>query len=151
MDPFQLLPGEILYRNEKETERIIGEIGGFMPMIGKLPAPKVPPPPVFEPQPDRKFLGLMVSGHITALIKMEDGHVYAVRPGAKIPNSEWTLVYVDNTKIILRRGGEKLPKEVTIPLEGSTSQIENNTSSNFGGASENFKIQPSLTHHRRRR
>lgn len=143
-DPFGLLPNEIRYRTKQETERIVGQIGGFLP-VRDLPEKKPKAPPIFESQPDRKYIGLIVAGGIIGMIKMEDGRIYSLQPGEQIPRSEWSLAYIDSTKAIIRRGGDKLPKEVILPIQGlenTNSKVKIRAQPNQEVPRSRMKIQP---------
>jgi hypothetical protein len=81
-----------------------------------------PPTPVFEEeqlevQPYRRLAGILVGETVSAILIMENGEPHIVKPGYRIPNSEWTVVSIDQDKAILRRGGSKKPNEITVRLE----------------------------------
>jgi hypothetical protein len=59
----------------------------------------------------------VVGDSVLALIDMGNGTTELIRPGQRIPGSEWTVVSIDEEKAILRRGGNRLPRQVTVRLE----------------------------------
>jgi bifunctional DNA-binding transcriptional regulator/antitoxin component of YhaV-PrlF toxin-antitoxin module len=80
----------------------------------ELPADEVAE--VIEPQPFRRLAGIMVGDSVLAIIDMGDGNLQIVRPGQQIPGTEWTVASIDEEKAVLRRSGNKKPKEVVVPL-----------------------------------
>ena len=136
---FSLLPTEAKFNKEQTAARLVGELGGFG-MFYEPPPPKPDLEETIEPQPRRRLAGVLLGASVIALIEMEDGKVYDVRPGSKIPNSEWTVVSIDEERAILRRGGTKLPKQVEVRLEsrpigsgGGNSGGGNTGGGNTGG------------------
>lgn len=115
-DAFALLPTEVVYERAQVAARVVGEQGNFALFY-------TPPPPAqdvtetFEPQPYRRLSGVLLGDGVLALIEMEDGRTYDVRPGMQIPNSEWTVVSIDTDKAILRRAGDKRPNRIAVRLE----------------------------------
>jgi hypothetical protein len=121
-DPFALMPIEENYERRQQAERFLGEQGGFQSVLLDPPddtdttvAPEV------EPQPHRRLAGILYGESVLAIIDMGDGRaLQIVRPGQKVPGSEWTVVSIDQEKAILHRGGRKLPHEVVVRLESKT-------------------------------
>ena len=127
-DPFALLAEERAYDINQASERILAESGGFV-------FDYVPPDPpadttIVEPQPYRRLAGVIVGESVLALIDMGDGRLEIIRPGQRIPNSEWMVVSIDEEKAILRRGGNRLPREIIVRLE---SPPYNPQGGGFGG------------------
>lgn len=115
-DPFALLPKERGYEQQQEMERVFGSIGGFTVLTTRTTEPE-PPLPVTEPQPYRRLAGIVVGDSVVAIIDMGNGQTEIVRPGQKIPNTEWTVASIDEEKAVLTRGGNTLPKRIIVKLE----------------------------------
>ncbi|CAN5690310.1 hypothetical protein BH11ARM2_BH11ARM2_10170 [soil metagenome] len=115
-DPFALLPNEKGYEAQQETERVFGEMNGFTVLTTRTSEPE-PPLPVTEPQPYRRLAGIVVGDSVVAIIEMGDGQTEIIRPGQKIPNTEWTVASIDEEKAVLARGGNRLPKRIIVHLE----------------------------------
>ncbi len=116
-DPFALTGEEKNFDQAQTAERILAG-GGFDQMHYEEPEDKEATLEI-EPQPPRRLLGVIVGDAVLALIDMGDGRPSPelIRPGTKIPNSEWTVVSIDGDKAVLRRPGNKLPREITVKLE----------------------------------
>ncbi len=114
-DMFALMPEERSYEVSQSSERFVSEAGGFS-FDYEEPAPKNDVE-VLEPQPYRRLAGVIVGESVLALIDMGDGRLEIIRPGQRIPNSEWTVVSIDEEKAILRRAGNRLPRQVIVRLE----------------------------------
>jgi hypothetical protein len=114
-DPFALLAEERAFDINQSGERLLAESGGFS-FDYEPPVPK-DDTVIQEPQPYRRLAGVIVGESVLALIDMGDGRLEIIRPGQRIPNSEWTVVSIDEEKAILRRGGNKLPRQVVVRLE----------------------------------
>ncbi len=114
-DPFALLPEERGFEISQSSERILADMGGFR--FDYEPPVDTAPVEVVEPQPYRRLAGVIVGESVLALIDMGDGRLEIIRPGQRIPNSEWTVVSIDEDKAILRRGGNKLPRQIIVRLE----------------------------------
>lgn len=126
-DPFALLGPEATFERQQQRERFFSDSGGFFGSEFELPDPAADLPPQVEPQPFRRLAGILVGDGITALIQMEDGVIYDVRPGNRIGASPWVVVSIDNEKLVMRRDGNVLPREVTV-------RIEEDITRNVGGA-----------------
>lgn len=115
-DPFALMAEERAFHINQSSERVLSENGGFTMDYVE------PPPPdtteVIEPQPYRRLAGVIVGESVLGLIDMGDGRpLEIIRPGQRIPNSEWTVVSIDEEKAILRRSGNRLPRQIVVRLE----------------------------------
>lgn len=121
-DPFALLAMEGVFEKNQQRERMVSEVeGGFWPVYYEEPPRQREEIEITEPQPRRRLAGIVLSPTgVGALIEMEDGRTYEVRPGSRIPNSEWVVVSVDQDKAVLRRGGNRLPKVIIVTLEPGT-------------------------------
>jgi len=116
-DPFALRSDERQYETRQEAERIIGTLGGFSDNQFQPRGDEQKPAPVIEPQPYRRLAGIVVGDSVLALIDMGNGTTELVRPGQKIPGTEWTVVSIDEEKAVLRRSGNVLPHQITVRLE----------------------------------
>lgn len=112
-DSFALQPKERAYERSQTIERVFGDMGGFT--VEFTPAEEKIVVPQVEPQPYRRLAGVIVGDSVMALIDMGDGKLTLISPGQKV--GEWTVVSIDSEKAVLRRGGNKLPHEVTARLE----------------------------------
>lgn len=115
-DPFALLGEERAFEVSQSSERFLSESGGFRFDY------EAPTPPadndILEPQPYRRLAGVIVGESVLALIDMGDGrNLEIIRPGQRIPNSEWTVVSIDEEKAILKRSGNRLPRQIVVRLE----------------------------------
>lgn len=115
-DPFSLLGPEARFEREEQRDRLLQDLGGFDTMFEE-PEETVQPPAALEPQPYRRLVGILLGDGVSALIQMEDGRVYDVRPGSRVGNSPWTVVAIDNEKAILRREGDTRPNIIEVRLE----------------------------------
>lgn len=114
-DPFALLPVEANYEASQRAERFLSEAGGFT-FNYEAPEEK-DDTPVLEPQPYRRLAGVIIGENgVIALIDMGDGQTQTVRPGQKV--GEWVVVSIDPDRAVLRRPGNKLPREISVPLAG---------------------------------
>jgi hypothetical protein len=132
-DPFALEPKERNYETRQTTERLFGQNGWRVDFV---PAVETVVVPVVEPQPYRRLAGVIVGDSVLALIDMGDGQLQIIRPGQEI--NGWRVVSIDAEKAILRRGGNKLPHEVTVRLETPPSGFPGGgggTGNNPGGGS----------------
>ncbi len=130
---FNLRSAERDYDNVQAMERVNTTQGPFS-IIYQAPEDKTPIS-VLEPQPYRRLSGIVIGEAVTALIEMGDGSTLLIHPGEKIPNSEWYVVSIDEEKAVLRRGGNKLPKQIVVRLESAPVGVGPNASQgggNFG-------------------
>ena len=117
-DPFRLFSKEATFEVGQQRERLAGDLGGWSTLIYEEPAPKpdISEMPV-EPQPRRRLAGVLLGDGASALLEMEDGNIYDVRPGSRV--GEWTVLSIDGDKCVLYRDPSKRPSEVTVYLDGS--------------------------------
>lgn len=116
-DPFSLKPGEQRYEADQRVLRFLQDAGGFTVMFEppeEKPDDSMVP---LEPQPYRRLSGILVGDSVHAIIELEGGRTEIVRPGTKIPNTEWTVVSIDGEKAVLRRPGNRRPNEIVVRLE----------------------------------
>jgi hypothetical protein len=115
-NPFALTQEEKDYELQQASERLLTSAGGFS-LQYQPPAETDTVLPQVEPQPYRRLAGIVVGDSVLAIIDLGDGRTEIIRPGMKIPNTEWTVVSIDEDKAVLRRGGKILPKEIIVRLE----------------------------------
>lgn len=116
-DPFQLTSEEQKFDKAQFAAKLFDSqrFGSEYDAIPEDVKPDLSP----EPQPYRRLAGIIVGDSILAIIEMGNGQpAQVVRPGEQIPGSEWRVVSVDPEKAVLRREGNKIPKEVVVHLEG---------------------------------
>lgn len=136
-DPFALKPSEARFEKDQETYRLFGEIGGFTTQF-EPPVEKVVEE-FPEAQPYRRLAGVVVGDSVLALIDMGDGTLQVIRPGQQIPNSEWRVVSIDQDKAVLRRSGNRTPRQVVVRLESPPPGLGGGTP---GGAPGGFPGGP---------
>lgn len=116
-DPFALMSGERAYEAEQASARVLQQSGGYT-LLFTPPAPVASEDPrPIEPQPYRRLSGILVGDSVYAIIELEGGRTEIVRPGTRIPNSEWTVVSIDHERAVLRRDGNRRPSEIVVRLE----------------------------------
>jgi hypothetical protein len=115
-DPFALKSNERAYEIEQNSARLLNDMGSWVVMY--TPAPEKPPAAglVQDPQPYRRLSGIIVGDSVYALMDT-GGQIEIIRPGMRVPNTEWTVVSIDEEKAILRRTGNKVPRQITVRLE----------------------------------
>ena len=116
-DPFSLMGVEQEYENAQRTEFFLGQAGGFGPLIGGASLAEVEVREIIEPVPLWRLSGVIIGNGVLALLDTGDV-VHEVRPGSKVPNTEWTVVSIDSDRAVLRREGNKLPREFAVNLQG---------------------------------
>ncbi|MFQ3668142.1 MAG: hypothetical protein SNJ74_08710 [Fimbriimonadaceae bacterium] len=114
-DPFALLPAELAFERSQRAERFVQESGGWS--IRYTPPEEETTQDMLEPQPYRRLAGVLVGDTVSAILIMEDGRAEIVRPGMRIPNSEWTVASIDETRAVLTRTGNRLPRQIVVNLE----------------------------------
>jgi hypothetical protein len=114
-DPFSLTKEETEFDTSQEGARAFTQLGWEMDYV---PNDQTEPVPTIEVQPYRRLSGVVVGDSVLAIIDMGEGQEpQIVRPGQRIPNSEWTVVSIDQEKAVLHRDGNILPHDVTVRLE----------------------------------
>jgi hypothetical protein len=129
-DPFALTASEKAFDTNQSTARLFSQSGGFT-LLYDVP-PEVSPAelvPVTEPQPYRRLSGIIVGDSVYAILETGTGSTEIIRPGMRIPNTEWTVVSIDTEKAVLRRSGNVLPHVVTVRLESPPPGMGGNTGS----------------------
>ena len=132
-DPFALKPAEKAFEIEQNTNRLIGQMGSWT--VEYVPEPEKSPTEglVVEPQPYRRLSGIIVGDSVYAIMDSEGGQPAEIlRPGMKVPNTDWEVASIDAEKAVLRRKGNKLPRTVTVRLETPPPGMgpQNNTGPN---------------------
>ncbi|MCB8933620.1 MAG: hypothetical protein M9921_06405 [Fimbriimonadaceae bacterium] len=133
-DPFSLKPTEQRYEAEQRVMRFLQDAGGFSIMFEP---PEEKPDDTLVPieqQPYRRLSGILVGDSVHAIIELEGGRTEIVRPGTKIPNTEWTVVSIDGEKAILRRPGNRRPNEIVVRLESPPAGQGGGRAPTGGGA-----------------
>ncbi len=115
-DPFALTSEEAAYDRQQNTERILSTMGSWKTEYVAPPDEDKTVPPE-EPQPYRRLAGVVVGDSVLAIIDMGNGQTELIRPGMKIPNSEWTVVSINEDHAILHRGGDVAPHTISVRLE----------------------------------
>jgi uncharacterized membrane protein YgcG len=114
-NPFALTADEIAFDKSQASERLLAEDGDFGARF-ELPEDKGPTIVVEEPQPYRRLSGVVIGDAVYAILE-ENGVSFIVRPGQRLPNSQWRVASIDRDKAVLIRDGDVLPKEVEVRLE----------------------------------
>lgn len=131
-NPFALSSDEIAFDKSQFAERIVIEGGNFGELYD-LPESKLPGEGiVVEQQPYRRLSGILIGDSVLAILE-ENGKSTIIRPGMLIPDTDWRVVSIDRDKAILRREGDRLPKEVEVRLEVGIPGSSGSTFSNGGG------------------
>jgi hypothetical protein len=117
-DPFALRGDEVAYDRDQESARLVASMGSFTGLYALEPERDPDADLVTEPQPYRRLSGIVVGESVYAIIDMGDGSpATIIRPGMRIPNSEWTVASIDEEKAVLTRTGNRLPRSVVVRLE----------------------------------
>ncbi len=119
-DPFALSVAERNFDRQMMSERFYSESGGSFPSLFEVKDEAVvTAPPIVEAQPYRRLSGIVIGDSVLALLEMGGGEVVLIRPGMMVPNTEWKVISIDETKAVLRRAGNRLPREITVKLEAA--------------------------------
>lgn len=131
-DPFALTDEEKKFEASQASERLLSSDGWKTEW--DEPEDKEANP-VFEPQPPRRLMGVIVGDSVYAIIDMGDGKGQVIYPGMQIPNSPWYVVSIDTDHAILRREGTTLPKQISVKLQGAAVGLGGggNGAPGFGG------------------
>lgn len=116
-DAFALLPSEATFERAQTSFRLLNDGGGFATMFTE-PEAKDDVAPVVEPLPAWRLTGVIIGNGVVALLDTGN-EVFDIRPGMKIPNSDWTVVSIDSDRAVLRRPAGKLPTVFVVPLQGA--------------------------------
>ena len=117
-DPFALTGEESVFQNDQQVEGMLAASGNYAlyiePMIED---PGTQEPPFFEPVPAWRLSGVIIGNGVMALLDTGT-RVYEIRPGMMVPGTEWQVVAIDSERALMRRAGNKLPKEFEVTLQG---------------------------------
>jgi len=120
-DPFALLPAEARYDREQAGARILNELGGFVNYY-EPPEEVQDESEIIDPQPPRRVSGIVLGEAVYAILHMGPGAPgIVVRPGTRIQEgpTTWTVVSIDEDKVVLRRDGNRRPNMVVVRLSGT--------------------------------
>jgi len=131
-DPFALKSNERAFETSQETFRLFDEIGGFTTQFTPPEEKEQAVEDTPEPQPYRRLAGVVVGDSVLALIDMGDGTLQVIRPGQQIPNSEWRVASIDGDKAVLRRSGNRTPRQVIVKLESPPPGTGGGAAGGFG-------------------
>ncbi len=115
---FAMLPAEVAFDRSQRAERLVADVGGFSLLYEEPLESEVDAAPVIEPVPAWRLSGVVIRDGVIAILDMGD-KTLDIRPGQRIPDTEWTVVSIDTERAVLRRSGTKLPRQITIPLQGT--------------------------------
>lgn len=116
-NPFALQPIEQAYEVKQTNLRVFSETGAFFPAVYEVQEEPIQIE-VNEPQPYRRLAGVIVGESVMAIIDMGAGRgTELIRPGQQIPNSPWRVISIDEEKAVLRRSGNRRPREIVVRLE----------------------------------
>lgn len=129
-DPFALKPAEKRFDTNQTAARLFGQMGSFTVVYEPPQETAVGTVPQMEPQPYRRLSGIIVGDSVYAILENGTGTPEIIRPGMRIPNTEWTVVSIDQDKAVLRRNGNVLPKTVVVRLESPPAGMAGNSGTN---------------------
>lgn len=116
-NPFALLPQEYSFNREQWVERILQMQGGYSNYYVIQPEAEAEQE-IVEPTPAWRLSGIIIGEGISALLDMGPGEDLLIRPGTRIPDTEWVVVSITEEYAILERGGNRLPRRFIVPLAG---------------------------------
>ena len=119
-DAFALLPSEMQFDRQQYSARLVSDSGGFSSYYSE-PEEVEAAGPVIEPLPAWRLSGVVIGDGVAALLEMGPGKTIDIRPGMKIPDTDWTVVSIDTERAVLKRSGNKLPKSFAVNLQGPMS------------------------------
>lgn len=115
-DPFALMNQEAAFDELQAAERLLSESSWnneVEPTLEMTDEPII----VVERLPAWRLAGVVIGNGVIALLDV-GGKVYDIRPGSKVPGTEWTVASIDQERAILVREGNKLPKQFEVGLQG---------------------------------
>lgn len=140
-DAFALLPSERVYDRQQAAARLISEGGGFTTMF-VAPEEPVVTVAVTEPLPNWRLSGVVIGDGVAALLDMGNS-VIDIRPGQKVPDTDWVVVSIDAERAVLRRDNGKLPRYFVVPLSSANeSPSSPQGGGNSGGGGGGGKLGP---------
>jgi hypothetical protein len=117
LNPFGLLAREAKFNQEQVAERIISEAGGWSVSFELPDETPVEQEVRLEPTPIWRVSGILIGETVVALLDTGTA-TYDLRPGMRVPGTEWTVISIDEERIVLQRDGAALPKQFSVPLAG---------------------------------
>jgi hypothetical protein len=114
-NPFALSSDELRFDELQASERFLSESGHFANSF-ELPEDKAEDVVTQEEQPYRRISGIVIGDAVYAILE-ENGRSTIIRPGSKIPDTNWTVVAINRDGVTLRRSGNIQPNEITVRLE----------------------------------
>ncbi len=115
-NPFLLQSNEIKFDQSQAAERLFLQEGSFS-LNYKEPEFREPELLPEEPQPYRRLMGVVIGDAIVAILETDGQAPLLIRPGMRIPDTDWVVVSIDEEKAVLRRTTNQRPKEVVVRLE----------------------------------
>lgn len=114
-NPFELSVDEVRFDEAQASEKFLAEQGHFSNSF-ELPEDKEEQVVGEEQQPYRRISGIVIGDAVYAILE-ENGRSTIIRPGSRIPDTEWVVVSIDRDGVTLRRPGNVKPNEITVRLE----------------------------------
>lgn len=133
-DPFSLTPEEAAFNASQTTESFLAAAGSYGTFVDLEARDVQPDPPRIEPVPAWRLAGVIVGNGVMALLDT-GSQTIEIRPGTKIPNTEWTVVAIDSEKATLRREGNAVPHEFQVGLAGPIGGVPVQGGTTGGGNS----------------
>jgi len=130
-DSFALSTKEKAFEKDQQTARIMGTMGGFTTYF-ELPEERIEETTIKKEAPPLwRISGIILGDAVMALlVKSEGGPAEVLRPGSQISGTNWVVASIDVDKVVLKRGGDTLPKTVTVYLQ---ERMPTDTGSGGGG------------------
>jgi hypothetical protein len=117
LNPFALLARESSFNREQVAERIISDAGGWTIAFEEPDELPIGEEVRREPAPLWRVSGILIGDTVSALLDT-GAATYDLRPGMRVPGTPWTVFSIDEERVVLRREGNVLPREVSVPLGG---------------------------------
>lgn len=117
MNPWGLRGSETFFHREQLVYRLFDESGGWSNYYEPPELPPITSDVVVRPTPLWRLSGIIIGDAVLALLDMGGGTVIEIRPGSRIPNTDWWVVAIDEDSATLRRPGNIQPNEVVVYLE----------------------------------
>lgn len=143
-NPFALKGNERAFELDQRAANLLASQGYYQAFYEEpAPPPSSASQLEFEPQPDRRLVGIMRGDTVSALIDMGQGsnpRIFTIYPGMVIePNGTWMVRSIDDEKAVLERvKKDKRPFRVTVYLSpnlgGGTSSTQGGGGAGGGGS-----------------
>lgn len=115
-NPFELIEEEKNFDDQQAAERLLAGRSWGTNITPTLMMDEIAGP-VVEPVPHWRLAGVVVGNGVIALLDTGT-RVYDVRPGSRVPGTEWRVVSIDTERAVLSRDSNKLPKQFEVGLQG---------------------------------